>query len=265
MKREIIFTGSRGAEKYRIPLKKKGIQSIECPLIKVHPLSPSGDLKHFISNATVLVFTSINGIIFFKQMLSEKYPNLKLSDKDFWTVGTESKNALNAFKKRKHKVYSSKKQHGQGLAEDIINFYGDGDNKSHQRVILFQGRQAGLELLFALKKKRHSVTRLEIYDTKKVKTLENSTGYDEKIREGSLVHLASPSAVEALVNIFGVSGLKKCSLIAIGPTTAEKMSSCGVKPSIVLHSPDLSNTIREVEKFFYDRTSNSEKSRDSIS
>lgn len=244
MNKEIIFTNSRGAEKYRAPLEGKGIRCTEFPLIKVKSIPLPPDLNPLIES-TVLVFTSINGIVFFKQSfkknLSKEFLSLNFSNKDFWAIGLESKNILKAWSKQR--VYTPSGQHGMGLARALINFY-----QTSQKIVLIQGQQAEVHLELRLQQAGHAVTRMEFYGIKKVETL--ATSIARKIKRGTLVYLASPSAVMALADMLGITCLKKCALMAIGPTTAKKMLSYGIAPRLTLNSPDYNNALREIENYF---------------
>ena len=188
---------------------------------------------------TVWCFTSINGISFFKQQLDMQLA-IQLEGKDVWVMGLESQKEMERWGVQAH---LPQKQHGPGMAKALVSHY-----HSRQKIALIQGTEADPSLKLALEKAGHEVTRMDVYRTKAVKTL--SPLIKKKIAKGALVHLASPSAVTALTKIMGLATLKTCQLMAIGPTTAQKISSYCLEPVMTLSSPDYQSTLEAIEKYF---------------
>ncbi len=236
----MIFTNSRGSGKYRPALEKQGIACIDVPLVKVTAIKTDEIEKALRSDIKALVFTSINGIHFFFKQCLEQF-KVKLTKKDVWVVGLESKKEIEKWLDKK--AILPKKQSALGLALAIKKCY-----KHREKIILIQGERADDYLKIKLTEAGLEVDRLNVYQTETIKDI--SPCIKKKIINGALVYLGSPSAVDALVKIIKTPCLKKHQLLAIGTSTAKRMLLYKIKPCVILTSPDYKNTLIEIKKYF---------------
>ena len=241
----MIWTNSRGADKYRSALKRQGVNCIDSPLIKITVNKSIRIEKALKEDVNILCFTSINGIRFFFEECLKKFKTeqfkAQIKKKDIWVVGTESKKEMKKWVDKK--VFVPQRQSALDLVSAIKKHY-----KCKEKIALIQGERADDDLKIQLIEAGQEVNRINVYKTESVKNIPLSI--KNKMENGVLVYLSSPSAVESLINIINFSTSSKHQFLAIGNTTAKKMLSYKIKPTIILASPDYKNTLTEIKKYF---------------
>ena len=211
---------------------RRGARVIQFPTIKISPMPDYSELDEAISHLSRyqwVVFTSVNGVRFFRERLAA----LRLDAR-----------ALGGVKVAAIGPATAAAVEGMGIVPDLVpaTYVAESVAESMvalgmagQRVLLPRAREAREELPVALREAGAAVDVIAAYET--LPSDENRKQVIEALEAGTLdcVTFGSSSTVRNFLASIPMEELKKypgVRFAAIGPVTAKTMESLGLTPDI---------------------------------
>ena len=213
-------------------LAEKGARVIQFPTIKIVPMPDYAELDEAVSHLSRygwVVFTSVNGVRFFRQRLSALNLDARaLGSVKVAAIGPATAKAVEEMGIRPDLVPSS--YVAEGVAQAMLELGMKG-----QKVLLPRAREARDVLPRALREAGADVDVIAAYEN--VPSEENRDKVMEALEAGTLdcVTFGSSSTVRNFLASIPLDELKKhpgVHFAAIGPVTAETMRSLGLEPDI---------------------------------
>lgn len=213
-------------------LAEKGARVIQFPTIKIVPMPDYAELDEAVSHLSRygwVVFTSVNGVRFFRQRLSAlKLDARALGSVKVAAIGPATAKAVEEMGIRPDLVPSS--YVAEGVAQAMLELGMKG-----QKVLLPRAKEARDVLPRALREAGADVDVIAAYEN--VPSEENRDKVMEALEAGTLdcVTFGSSSTVRNFLASIPLDELKKhpgVRFAAIGPVTAETMRSLGLEPDI---------------------------------
>ena len=213
-------------------LAAKGARVIQFPTIKIVPMEDYAALDEAVSNLSRygwVVFTSVNGVKFFRQRLAALGLDARaLGSVKVAAIGPATAKAVEGMGITPDLVPSS--YVAEGVAEAMLNIGMKG-----QKVLLPRAEEARDVLPNALRNAGAEVDVIAAY--RNVPSDDNREKVMEALEEGTLdcVTFGSSSTVRNFLASIPLEELKKhpgVRFAAIGPVTAETMRSLGLEPDI---------------------------------
>ncbi len=213
-------------------LAAKGARVIQFPTIKIVPMPDYAELDEAVSNLSRygwVVFTSVNGVRFFRQRLDALGLDARaLGSVRVAAIGPATAKAVEGMGIRPDLVPSS--YVAEGVAESML-----ARGMKGQRVLLPRAAEARDVLPKALREAGAEVDVIAAY--RNVPSDDNREQVMEALEEGRLdcVTFGSSSTVRNFLASIPLDELKKhpgVRFAAIGPVTADTMRSLGLTPDI---------------------------------
>ena len=212
-------------------LAEKGARVIQFPTIKIVPMPDYAELDEAVSHLSRygwVVFTSVNGVRFFRQRLSAlKLDARALGSVKVAAIGPATAKAVEEMGIRPDLVPSS--YVAEGVAQAMLELGMKGQK------VLPRAKEARDVLPRALREAGADVDVIAAYEN--VPSEENRDKVMEALEAGTLdcVTFGSSSTVRNFLASIPLDELKKhpgVHFAAIGPVTAETMRSLGLEPDI---------------------------------
>ena len=228
------------------PLEDGGANLLHLPLTRQVEMSAPG-LEIALADASnsELVFTSANGVAFFKKaLLTAGLDSRALAEKRIWVVGPATRHACD-----RHLGIRADFMPAHASANGLVDL---------ARQVGVQGlgfvfpaaRAARSVLEQGIKSLGGSVQRLNLYETLPIENA--STRLQDAMDVGlNLVTIASPSAVDALCMAMEKASIPKenLSIAAIGPTTANHAKKAGFNVVCTPHEHTMAGLVKELAEF----------------
>lgn len=210
-------------------LKSEGASVLELPMIQINPLS-FGIEKDILNSITQIWFTSENAVsLFMNKLLSMDIDARSLANIKFLTIGPTTYNCLKQYGILADYMPSSYTQ--EGIIEKMEDILKDSD------FILLPTAADTRPLLTDWLKTKCKFEELHVYET--VPHQYSETSIDEikaSIDSLDYITFASASAVSSFNSFVVAHGLsinKRTKLAAIGPATAEMLTTLRYRADIV--------------------------------
>lgn len=216
-------------------LNLKGAEVIRFPVIDVRPLKDRTKIDQSIKNIhnyEFLIFTSVNGVRFFFDALSQKNKDSRvLGGKKIITIGEKTSGELKKFNIISD--YTPK----EFIAESIIELC-EKIGVVNKKILIPRARVAREILPEKLKELGADADVVAFYETLKPDYNQNEL---IQLRENLLsnsVNFVTFTSSSTVTNFFEILGkdrelYKKCMFACIGPVTAKTLKSYGFTPDIV--------------------------------
>ncbi|WP_203288292.1 uroporphyrinogen-III synthase [Metabacillus sp. cB07] len=216
------------ATTFAAKIKKAGGVPVAAPLISFEKAKDIHKLKEAVQGIKAedcLVFTSMNGVLFFFDFLKEHgFPSDFLSHCTFAAVGRKTRQLI---EDRGYTVRIMPKEYvAERLAEEIA-----GSIRPFQHIYLFRGNLAREILMKELTLKGFSVTDLTLYET--IHNTEDGDRIEQLLQEQKLDYITftSSSTVDAFMKVMKNKNLdtllKGVTLVSIGPITHKTLKKYG--------------------------------------
>ncbi len=224
--RTIVVTRARAqASDLSKALRERGADVIECPTIKIEPLSPNPEFDAFLDRHETyadLVFTSVNGVEGFIAGVIERGLDLRiLARKSIVCIGPAT---ADAFRTRGIVPDAIPETY---VAEALIPLF---EGRKPGRVAILRAEQARETLPVALQELGYEVDVIPLYRT--VYGKPDTTALIDALRSGVIdaVTFTSSSTVERFLEAIDGAGIAAGSIpgVAIGPVTAQTCRERGV-------------------------------------
>ena len=247
--KNIIVTRARkNSSKLSKEIVQLGGNPIEIPTIEIKPKS-SNYIKQKLKDVNTyewLVFTSVNGVeIFFKEFMQIHNDIRKLSDLKIATIGSETARAVQRLNLQVNlipKVFTA-----EGLLASFKKL-----KVKESKIFIPRASQARDTLITGLKKAGNKVKELKIYDTI-IPSKQNKNDVLNKINEVNIDYITFTSS-STVDNFFKYITPKKIKLnkrtkfVTIGPITAKRLRTYGIKPNIICKKFTIDNLLNEIVK-----------------
>tara|TARA_B100000579_G_scaffold244002_1_gene200246 strand:+ start:11380 stop:12894 length:1515 start_codon:yes stop_codon:yes gene_type:complete len=245
--KNIIVTRAR---KNSSTLSKKimglGGNPIEIPTIEIKPKA-SNFIKPNLKDVNTyewLIFTSVNGVeIFFKEFLKIHKDIRKLSNLKIATIGSETARAVEKLNLKVDlipKVFTA-----EGLLDSFKKL-----NINKSKIFIPRASKARDALIKGLRKTGNYIKEVKIYDTI-MPSKQNKDDVLNKINEVNIDYITftSSSTVDNFFKYITPKKIKlnkKTKFVTIGPITAKRLRTYGVKPDIVCKKFTIDNLLNEI-------------------
>jgi len=250
--KKILITRARDpSAKFATQLKNLGAEIIEFPTIEIIPPRSWKGLDHAIDRLNSyhwIIFTSVNGVVFFFERLKEKGQGNRLpSSLKVCAIGPATARQL---KERKIPVDYTPKEF---VAEAILKGFQKMGAKG-KRILLARAKKARDILPDGLRKMGIEVDVIEAYRTarpkggsKRLRQLLENGGID-------LITFTSSSTVNHFAELLKKENLKKLlkgiAIASIGPITSRTAKELGIKVQIQPYRYTIPDLTRAISEYF---------------
>ncbi|MCX7927052.1 MAG: uroporphyrinogen-III C-methyltransferase [Candidatus Omnitrophica bacterium] len=226
-------------------LEDYGGQCTVLPLVKIEPLSdytPLDKVIQNIDNFHWLVFTSQNGVHFFKKRLDILGKDVRiLAGVRIAAIGSATKSAL---EEMNLKVDIQPKSFTQeGLLEEFSK-----QNIKGKQILIIRAEQARELLPAGLRKKGNLVTVVSAYRTKEISILPSERKIIDQVE---MICFTSSSCVKGFMKIFESNVKRKDFKIAsIGPVTSCACRELGLDVTIEAKQYTLEGLVKAILRYY---------------
>ncbi len=188
-----------------------------------------------------IIFTSVNGVIFFFDLLKEKgltFPQRPLVA----AIGPATAKRLQELGVKVSLVPE------RFVAEGLLEYLRDVKGKN---ILIPRAKVARDILPLELKRRGANVKVLPIYET--VLNYPSSSQWD-MLKSSDVITFTSPSTVENFLRITGEEGRKLCEnmvVASIGPITTEKAVSSGIRVDVTASKHSINGLIESLKAYYY--------------
>lgn len=214
----------------RTKAASRGVEVIGLPVTHSEPVPfelPS-DLQ--LESIDWLTFTSARGVTSFFDQLQSQHINLPATIK-IAVVGDQTARALKDYRRTADFIPSS--TGGKALFDELIEQHLTGGNT----VVYPQARDISYEPLYMLRMLRINYVPVVCYQTASQQIVRSQV---EQLTKEDYILFTAPSAIDSYQQQVGLPIAKP---IAIGPTTAARMSKLGWTGYITMQKPVLDNVL----------------------
>lgn len=234
----IVVTRARAqASALSAQLEELGAEVLQFPTIRIEPPGDYGPLDEALSQLKTfdwVIFTSANAV-------ETVWERLRLQGKDARALGTARVAAIGTATAQALQARGivpdllPSESRSEGLAEAL-------SGQKPARILLPTAERTRGVLAQQLQEQGATVVSVVAYRT--LPALEDRSALLQRLREGSVdvITFTSGSTVEYFVQAIGEEALpevRRCSLVAIGPVTAETLRRWGLEPSAVAERPTI--------------------------
>ncbi len=223
-KNRVLATGTRAfARELKGELEHSGMEVIPFSLIESIPIKNANVIESIykLKDTTWVVFTSVNGVNHFFEILKEQeMDQRKIAHLKFAVVGRKTGDALKSYGYVPDKIPSE--YLGSCLAKEWIPSL---DSNDH--VMIYRANQGVNSIPKALEDAAISYDDIGIYEN-----VIDTRRKDDLLRvleEVDYVTFASGSAVKAFCELVGENKVKLPTIISIGPTTTKVAEDNGIE------------------------------------
>ncbi len=231
-------------------LEEEGAQVIEFPTIEVVPLRTWTRIDKAIENLdryNWLIFTSVNGVIFFFQRLRQKQSDVRdLKGIRIAAIGEQTKNEINKMGINADLIPEEYRAEGLIKLFEKINVKGS-------RVLIPRARIARKILPMKLRNMGASVDVFPVYETKMPGKLKIDKV--RKLLRNGFIDVITFTSSSTVKNFFSMIGrdkkiISRSTIACIGPITAETIRSYGIEPEIISGTYTVQGLTKEIASYF---------------
>ncbi|WP_078379506.1 uroporphyrinogen-III synthase [Sutcliffiella halmapala] len=237
-KRILITRSKEQASYFSNQVQALGGTPLEVPLIQFSlPLNVErvkDELECAVYQYDWLVFTSVNGVNFFFELVNKRLPN-KIA-----AVGNKTKEALSEW------GYNAELVPAKFSAEDLVEAFKKEVNPMHSSVLLIQGNLARPILREELLRLGYNVKQITVYENHPFPLIQEEI---ESIlsKKTDLVTFTSPSTVTNYQKVFGIQDVP---VAVIGPVTKQAAEKAGYSVVICPDEYTIEGLIKAIVTFF---------------
>ncbi len=242
----IISTRPKGkSEELKALFGNKGATFYEYPMIAVHPKVLNDQIKNEFEKITIynyLAFTSANAFRIFHDFLAQLLPDFKINDHfKIASIGYKTSKVIQSFGYRVD--FDAQAKTGEEFANKLKLYL---DNEAPQKLLWPTGNLSP-DILLSTIPKRHSVTRVDIYENKFPEFVDQEITDRIKTDQYHIIIVASPSAI---INLNQTVQKKDIKIACIGNVTANAAKELGIIPSVIAEQPNAKGILDAVSAYF---------------
>lgn len=232
----VITRDEANNQAWRAELMSWGHLVYELPCIRTASVDVEQDLLADLDQYDWLIFTSADGVRYFKQLLDK----LKILTSRLPRIAAVGPQTAAAVRELDWAVdFMPSRADSQSLADELAPI-------AHQRLLLARSAIASGELVQVLEQRQAIVTDLKVYTTELIDLPDPKFHQLLMARRIAAIIFASPSAVAGFKARTGDSLpiARTTQVIAIGSTTARQLSDDGFANVKVAEDPTISGIIK---------------------
>jgi uroporphyrinogen III methyltransferase/synthase len=246
-KRILITRPQRQVEEFSALLQSYGAQVIAFPAIEIAPpedFRPLDKTIEKIESYDWVIFTSVNGVIFFIERLKKKGMDITaLGKKKICAIGPRTQKELE--KMGLTVSFTPREYRAEGIVEGL-----NAQGIMGQKTLLPRAREARRILPEALREAGAQVDEVEAYQT--VKPAQGKKSIEAILEKGvDVVVFTSSSTVRNFMALLtDKAALNGVTVAVIGPITAETARSYGLEPTIMPAQYTIPSLVQAIVEYF---------------
>ncbi|MFZ4739708.1 MAG: hydroxymethylbilane synthase [Bacteroidales bacterium] len=228
-------------------LKSQGAEVIALPMIEVYPSQLNNTEKELLINLRDfdwIFFTSKNGVInFFKQLSDLKGSTALPENLKIAVIGNRTSSELDYY------GYAPSFVSKGNTSEDFLDEFCKEIKPLHQRILLSLGNLAE-DLLYNSLNKDNTVQRINVYQTDKPKSVDNSIIDLIRQNKYDLIVFTSPSTFHNFCLYADKDMIKELKMASIGSTTTKAIAEAGYSPLLTAKMSNVEGLGEAIANYF---------------
>jgi uroporphyrinogen III methyltransferase/synthase len=239
-------------------LRELGATVTPLPVIEIREIEDKGPLDHALNSLGTyawIIFTSVHGVTYFSKRFRElRISRDVLKESKICAIGPATESTLKELGFEVSLVPA--RFVAEGVVEALEDYCGGLKGLAGSRILLPRAKTARDVLPDALKEAGAYVNIVSCYETVKAELNEETIGR-LTAEVPDLIVFTSSSTVKNMIEILGHTMgkniLRKATVAAIGPITADTVASYDKRVEIVPKESTIASLIRSIKKYYSKR------------